>query len=292
MNITPEESQRLVQASLGHSYDEKTFRQLVANILPDAERLQDGFITSHIRKDFKKYITSYKRIAKLRKDKTIDVLVVKLKNPANLRNARVMQRQFIASYLNGGRGGKIKDAALVAFHAEGVKDWRFSFVYKDYIFKDGSVQSTLSEPKRSSFLVGENELSHTTEQQFVDLLQNDDKAVFTRLREAFSVERVTKEFFKEYKNLYLELCSIIQDDLHNNPQLSEAFQKNHMRADVYAKRMLGQIVFLYFLQKKGWLGVNEGQKWGSGPRDFLQTLFRNNRAKDFGAVLAKEKLLG
>lgn len=137
MNITPEESQRLVKASLGHSYDEKSFRQLVANILPDAERLQEGFITStYIRQDFQKYITSYKRIAKLRKDKKIDVLVVKLKNPANLRNARVTQRQFIASYLNGGRGGTIKDAALVAFHADGVPDWRFSFVYKDYIFKD------------------------------------------------------------------------------------------------------------------------------------------------------------
>ena len=282
MNITPEESQRLVQASLGHSYDEKSFRQLVANILPDAERLQEGFNTSaYIRQDFQKYIASYKRIAKLRKDKKIDVLVVKLKNPANLRNARVTQRQFIASYLNGARGGTIKDAALVAFHADGVPDWRFSLVYKDYIFRDGSIQATLSEPKRSSFLVGENELSHTAEQQFVDLLQNEDKESFTRIRDAFSVERVTKEFFKEYKSLYLELSSIIQNDIDKNAQLHEAFATNHIKADVYAKRMLGQIVFLYFLQKKGWLGVDKGQKWGCGPHDFLQNLFRNHHAKDF-----------
>ncbi len=35
---------------------------------------------------------------------------------------------------------------------------------------------------------------------------------------------------------------------------------------------MGQIVFLYFLQKKGWLGVAKGQDWGTGHRDFLRRL--------------------
>ena len=38
----------------------------------------------------------------------------------------------------------------------------------------------------------------------------------------------------------------------------------------FAKKLMGQIVFLYFLQKKGWLGVPKGQEWGTGPRDFLR----------------------
>lgn len=37
-------------------------------------------------------------------------------------------------------------------------------------------------------------------------------------------------------------------------------------------RGLGQIVFLYFVQKKGWLGVVKGQGWGTGPHDFLRRL--------------------
>ena len=36
---------------------------------------------------------------------------------------------------------------------------------------------------------------------------------------------------------------------------------------------MGQIVFLYFLQKKGWFGVDKGQKWGSGSKHFLRELF-------------------
>jgi hypothetical protein len=32
-------------------------------------------------------------------------------------------------------------------------------------------------------------------------------------------------------------------------------------------------VLLYFVQKKGWLGVEKGQDWGTGPKDFLRKLF-------------------
>jgi hypothetical protein len=42
---------------------------------------------------------------------------------------------------------------------------------------------------------------------------------------------------------------------------------------------MGQIVFLYFLQKKGWLGVEKGKEWGTGPHDFLRRLSRH----DYGA---------
>jgi hypothetical protein len=47
----------------------------------------------------------------------------------------------------------------------------------------------------------------------------------------------------------------------------------------FAKKLMGQIVFLYFLQRKGWLGVARGQEWGTGPRDFLRRLAR----RDYGA---------
>lgn len=41
----------------------------------------------------------------------------------------------------------------------------------------------------------------------------------------------------------------------------------------FAKKLLGQVVFLYFLQKKGWFGVARDDAWGSGPKDFLRLLF-------------------
>jgi len=38
---------------------------------------------------------------------------------------------------------------------------------------------------------------------------------------------------------------------------------------------MGQIVFLYFIQKKGWLGCQK-PRVGSGPHDFLRTLARGD----------------
>ena len=282
--ITPEEASRLARQCLGTSYDESIFRQFAANLLPDAEKLSEGHIAGkYIPESFQGHVVSYRRLAKTPDAgrEKLDVLAVKLKNSGQLLNARSMQRQFIACYLNGARGGKLKDAALVAFHSDDSPDWRFSFVYKDRVWVDGKVKSVLSEPKRASFMVGPHELTHTAERQFVDLLQAPDKSTISRIREAFGVERVTREFFNEYRQLFLELWDIIQQNIDSDARIRKEFEVRGINAQIYAKRMLGQIVFLYFLQKKGWLGVGQKQKWGTGSHAFLKELFTANQEKDF-----------
>ena len=44
---------------------------------------------------------------------------------------------------------------------------------------------------------------------------------------------------------------------------------------------MGQIVFIYFLQKKGWLGIEKDEtgkfkEWGTGHKDFLKRLFNKD----------------
>ncbi|MBA7707261.1 hypothetical protein ES703_116130 [subsurface metagenome] len=41
----------------------------------------------------------------------------------------------------------------------------------------------------------------------------------------------------------------------------------------FAKKLLGQIIFLYFLQKKGWFGAERDVDWGGGSKHFLRELF-------------------
>jgi type I restriction-modification system DNA methylase subunit len=40
---------------------------------------------------------------------------------------------------------------------------------------------------------------------------------------------------------------------------------------------MGQIVFLYFVQKKGWLGVRPNENWGTGDQGYLRSLFETCR---------------
>ena len=48
----------------------------------------------------------------------------------------------------------------------------------------------------------------------------------------------------------------------------------------YVKKLMGRLVFLQFLQKKGWLGVSAGEPWGTGDSEFIQTLFAQCDDKD------------
>ena len=57
------------------------------------------------------------------------------------------------------------------------------------------------------------------------------------------------------------------------------FEEKGISGVDFSKKLLGQVVFLYFLQKKGWLGVkrdpNSGEffKWGTGSKTFVRELF-------------------
>ncbi|MBE9260648.1 hypothetical protein IQ228_25915, partial [Dolichospermum sp. LEGE 00246] len=48
----------------------------------------------------------------------------------------------------------------------------------------------------------------------------------------------------------------------------------------FSKKLLGRIVFLYFIQKKGWLGVPENESWGNGDHKFLTNQFQNFTHKE------------
>ena len=72
-----------------------------------------------------------------------------------------------------------------------------------------------------------------------------------RIEEAFSVENVTKDFFDIYKEKFLEL----KEYLDTNEDFTKEAQEHKFTSEQFAKKLMGQLAFLYFLQKKGWLGV-------------------------------------
>jgi len=49
--------------------------------------------------------------------------------------------------------------------------------------------------------------------------------------------------------------------------VKEEFEKRKIHTADFAKKLLGQITFLYFLQKKGWFGVGEGPVLGNGSEE-------------------------
>jgi type I restriction-modification system DNA methylase subunit len=207
-----------------------------------------------------------------------DVLIVHTTEPWKLERTRTALRDFVAHKLK--RGDSYKEAGLVAFVAPDARSWRFSFVRMEYESKRDpktgkiAVEERLTPARRFSYIVGEDESCHTAQSRFLELLEDtDNKPTLEKIEKAFSVEAVTKEFFEQYKELFLRLAEELDAIAKKDKAIGAEFAEKKVSTADFGKKLMGQIVFLYFLQKKGWLGVAKGGDWGDGTHNFLRQLY-------------------
>jgi hypothetical protein len=275
-----QQAQQIIRDTFESPFDKVRFTAFIKNLL---NRIDDAPFTyqgNYIPDAYKQYIKTLERIGKFSDgENRIDILVITLQKDTSLERARTMQRNFVAWYLNGSRGGVMKDAALAAFVSPGKEDWRFSLVKMDYKFeqtKSGrmKVKEEFTPARRWSFLVGKNEKSHTAQSRLVKILANDEQdPTLKEIQKAFDIETVTKEFFFKYRELFLRTKEELDRVVLKDSKVEADFQAKGVDTVNFAKKLLGQIVFLYFLQKKGWFGVGRDDDWGIGSKHFLRELF-------------------
>jgi len=272
----------IVKDTFEQPFDKGRFVYFTKNLLNFFDESRNFVYQGNYVPDaYKPYISTLERLGKYKdaNGNRIDILVAQLKKETSLERARTMQRNFIAWYLNGSRGGELKDAALVAFVSPDSRDWRFSIVRMDYRLEESQggkvkVRTELTPARRLSFLVGENESSHTAQKQLFPILADDkNNPSLADLERAFGIEVVTKEFFGKYRDLFLDVKDALDDIVKKDAKIREDFSAKGANTLDFSKKLLGQIVFLYFLQKKGWFGIARDAAWGSGPKNFLRLLF-------------------
>ena len=293
----------LIQETFNDSFNEERFTIFAKNLLNDFEDKNNHYSGNLIWDDYKEHINTYKRIGKYidPDGEALDVLIVEVKSVTKLERARTALRNFVIKHLSKFE----KDYALVAFYSkeDDGADWRFSFIKLEYRSEmdeeKGKVKTKkeFTPAKRYSFLVGKYEKAHTAKNQLLPLLQNiSNNPTIEELEAAFSIEKVTDEFFNQYKDLYIKLY----EHFENDREVKAAIKESEIDNARFTKKLLGQIVFLYFLQKKGWLGVAQNERWGTGKKRFVQELFEQaqtqklNFFKDklqylFYEALAKER---
>ncbi len=168
-------------------------------------------------------------------------------------------------------------------------DWRFT-----YCRKSGNKEES-TDSKRYTFLLGPGQSCRTATDNFIALYEKRDSLEIKDIEDAFNVEALSKEFFGKYKAQYEAFVNYMVDPANGMRQdfIDTDFDHMGMTAEKirdreekpirdYVKKLLGRIVFLHFLQKKGWLGVPAGKNWGDGDRDFMLKMFLNasDRQKD------------
>jgi len=280
--MNKEQARQLIKDTFEASFDKEKFVLFIRELLNGIDETKARHFRGYVKQAFKqvgKVIRTYERIGSYTEPsgKKIDILIVHLQKDNSLVRARATMRNFVAKYLKD-RGEK--DAALVAFVPPREEDWRFSLVKMDYRFEETSlgivkVKEKFTPARRWSFLVGKNEKSHTAQSQLVKMLDDDENnPTLAQLEQAFNIETVTKEFFEKYRNLFIRTVDELDKIVENYANVRKDFESNNINTVDFAKKLLSQIVFLYFLQKKGWFGVKRDDKWGTGPKDFLRQLFK------------------
>lgn len=276
------QAKRLIENTFNNHFDKDNFKNFIINLLDEIDISKEFTCgNAYVPECYRNFVISYGRIGKYidSKNDDIEVLWVSLKKDTTIERARTIQRNFVAWYLNGGRGGVTRHNALVAFYNEDTQDWRFSFVKLDTAMVQDAkgnvkIATEFTPAKRYSFLVGEHEPNHTAQSRLVGLLTKDYPLV-SEIEEAFNVEKVSKEFFANYKELFLQLTENLKNIRENEPsqRINAEFTLKSIKDADFCKKLMGQLVFLYFIQKKGWLGVKRGAKWGEGDKNFLRHTF-------------------
>ena len=206
----------------------------------------------------------------------IALLDVTLDDSKNIERSRVNIQQLIRSIMD------YRQHLMIVFHYEDVTDkqWRFSYAYKGDSLKD------TTSAKRYTYVFGRGYRGRTAAERFQILA--DSPRNNENFEEAFSVAALSDEFFDKYRAYYAAFVEYItgerysdERELNNqlskfnwlqkdsNNQFTAVFESKAKEARDYIKKMFGRIVFLYFLQRKGWLYDNNGV----GDSQYMKHLF-------------------
>lgn len=253
MNI--ENKKKIIDNLFDNQFNKDTFKEFVNTILNVKIDIDSEYKYVGIHKVFMNYIENYYIVSNYKDNEKNNILIMVVKIKDSIDDpvrARVKQREFIARHLRD----KEKNGALVVFYNDKSKNWRISFIRLSYDFTSKGAEEKLTPAKRLSYVIGEGEASKTVKDQFFTLANIEESVSLEQLEGLFALEKVTNEFFKEYKNKYLDIKeTLIKDENFVKEALKHDTENPESFIEGFSKKLMGQIAFIYFLQKKGWLGI-------------------------------------
>jgi len=159
--------------------------------------------------------------------------------------SRTVERPIVEHTLH-----RLHPYALFVFANRDLTLW--DFVNVKYSAEDGARRARLRR-----IHVGPAERLHTAAQRMALLAIPAPDTSALELQSlhdrAFDVEEVTKQFYRDYVQVFSQLCD---DIARRNPR---------RKAETEAQVLLDRLLFLYFIQKKGWL---------DDQRDYLHRYFQ------------------
>jgi adenine-specific DNA-methyltransferase len=207
---------------------------------------------------------------------------ITLQSKVRIEHSKVAIQRYVRKLLTAGQ------IALVNFIApQDKKVWRLTLVAKDSELTEQGIKEKTTHAKRYTYLLGPSETCKTAAERF-ETLSTEKQITFKSLVNAFSVEKLSKAFFDEYTLHYQKFCDYLQESNFRKSVFNISIPANATKEEKdkackpirdFVKKLLGRIVFLYFVQKKGWLGASD-TNYKDGSNDFIKKLFKQSGGND------------
>ena len=124
---------------------------------------------------------------------------------------------------------------------------RFSYVSETWSFnKQGEYEKRSTETKRYTYLLGEGRGCHTAIKQFGKL--KESKQTLNDITEAFSVETLTKQFYKDLFEWYQWAVEPTSNITFPNNTTTEDDDRDDIETKII--RMITRIMFVWFIKQK------------------------------------------
>lgn len=249
-------NQAYLKNILSAKFDFDIWKDLLEKIFPKVE------VFTSVAKIADSHVKDGGHVGNIRLDDGRSLAIFRFEVTDNVQISRNRKslRDIAAKYVDQG----LIHGALVFYYSQNQDDYRLTFIAKQTYFNEsGELVKKETAPKRYTFLLGKNEPCTTAASRLIELAnkKNYGSIYLTDVTDAFSVERLNKEFFNGYKAQYKKFVDTLSDT------------KQHRD---YVKKLLGRLVFLQFLQKKGWMGVPASNaKWEGGDKNYLSKLVDN-----------------
>ncbi len=199
------------------NYDFKPYFEDVSSFINDSNRFEDA-----------------KKIGEITTDK-LELVFLGIKTKGNIteRSSKKAQYDFAKKILKNIDSGRFQAGIFIFYDDQG--NFRFSLVYQVPKGK----RREWSTFKRYTYYVSKRLTNKT-------FLQRIDKTNFSNLeeiQEAFSVEKVTKEFYKKLANWYFWAIRNVEFPKH-------AEEKKNGR-EMAVIRLITRLIFIWFMKQKG-----------------------------------------
>ncbi|MDA3925510.1 MAG: Eco57I restriction-modification methylase domain-containing protein [Kiritimatiellae bacterium] len=234
-----------LQTKLSQPYDPAQWKDIVDEIFPNVQYWAKERELPHCAENVERFVE--KGTIRLKDGKNLALFEVKVDNTVNLPRARVKLRNLVSQFID-----QHTHYGVLAIFNQGTEEYRLSLVAKETELIKGEIVARETPPKRYTYLLGPGESCRTAADR-LSALRDLPEASLDDVIDAFSVEKLNKEFYRDIQKHFYRLVGgkVANTDYSGCLHLpSHTPEEDHQMYQEFAVRLIGRITFCWFLKHK------------------------------------------